>query len=194
MRGRDLTGLMIISLVLVAVGCGPADGSTGVSGQVPAASLEASAAPLATTSPVAPPTTSPAPSIRASLDELPTRIVVKGLDIDLPVVAGNLDLPGNPPDYPLCDVAQYLTTYRYPARPGTTTWIYGHAREGMFLRLLEASEVDQGASLIGQSAIVYTDAGRRFEYRITDVHRHATDRSSARDVPAGQWPTRAADQ
>jgi hypothetical protein len=180
--------------VLVAVGCGPAGGSTGAAGQTAPASLEASAAPLAeasaaplaTVSPDAPPAASPAPSVRASLDELPTRIIVKALDIDLPVVSGDLDLPGNPPDYPLCDVAQYLTTYPYPARPGTTTWIYGHARKGMFLPLLEASQVDQGASLIGQTVLLETDAGRRFEYLITDVHRHATDRSSARDVPAGE--------
>ncbi len=120
----------------------------------------------------------------ATLDELPTRIVVKGLDIDLPVVSGDLDVPGNPPDYPLCDVAQYLTTYPYPGRPGTTTWIYGHAREDMFLPLLEASKTKRGASLIDQTVEVYTDGDRRFTYRITDVLPHATDRSSARDVPA----------
>lgn len=106
------------------------------------------------------------------------------LDIDLPIVSGDLTLPDSPPDYPLCDVAQYLTTYRYPGRPGTTTWIYAHARAGMFLPLLEASEVKDGASLIGLVAHLYTDAGLRYTYRIATVERRATDRSSAAGVPA----------
>ena len=117
-------------------------------------------------------------------DDLPTRLVVEALAIDLPIVSGDLSVAGNPADYPLCDVAQYLTTYRYPARRGTTTWIYGHARPGMLLPLLEASEADDGASLIGQRADLYSDGARRYTYRITDVIRHATDRSSARNVPA----------
>lgn len=188
MPRRSVVCLMIMGIVIVTAACGPAGGPSGASGQASPTSLEASAlppaSPRASTSPDALSSPSTTPAAEAPSNELPKRIVVKGLDIDLPVVSGDLDVPGNPPDYPLCDVAQYLTTYPYPARPGTTTWIYGHAREGMFLRLLEASEVEGGASLIGRSALVYTDAGRRFEYRITDVQRHATDRSSARDVPA----------
>lgn len=188
MPRRSVPGLMLMSLVIVAAGCGPAGEPSGLSVQASPTSLEASAvtsaSPKASTSADVPPSPTMTPAAEASSDELPTRVVMTGLDIDLPVVSGDLKVAGNPPDYPLCDVAQYLTTYPYPGRPGTTTWIYGHAREGMFLRLLEASEVRDGASLIGQSALVYTDAGRRFGYRITEVQRHATDRSSARDVPA----------
>ena len=112
------------------------------------------------------------------LDELPTRIVVPDLGIDLAVVSGDLSVAGNPRDYPLCDVAQYLTTYRYPGRPGTTTWIYGHARTGMFLPLLEASRSRDGRALRGSLVHLYTDGERRYTYRITKVVRHATDRSS----------------
>lgn len=180
--------LTIMSLVIVAAGCGQPGGSSDASIPVTAPSAQGS---TPTASPAGPgptaaslmPSSSSGPA-DAARDELPTRIVIKGLDIDLPVVSGDLDVPGNPPDYPLCDVAQYLTTYPYPGRPGTTTWIYGHAREGMFLPLLEASKAHHGASLIGQMAEVYTDGGRRFEYRITEVLPHSTDRSSARDVPA----------
>ena len=183
-----LTHLTIVTIAIVEVACGPSAGTTGVSGQATPTSVHASASPAGSPSGSASRATAPSPSnasaAEASLDELPTRIVVKRLDIDLPVVSGDLDILGNPPDYPLCDVAQYLTTYKYPARPGTTTWIYGHARDGMFLPLLEASEHQDGASLIGATAFVYTDAGRRFNYRIAGVQRHATDRSSARDVPA----------
>lgn len=124
-----------------------------------------------------------APSTAPLSDELPSRLVVPDLGIDLPIVSGDLAADGNPPDYPLCDVAQYLTIFRYPGRPGTTTWIYGHARPGMLLPLLDASTVRDGAALIGQTAIVYSDVGHRFTYRITDVLRHAIDRGAARDVP-----------
>lgn len=173
--------LTIMSLAIVAAGCGQPGGSSDASSPVSAPSLQ----PAGSAPPAGSPMPSRAPAAAdAALDELPTRIVVKGLEIDLPVVSGDLEVPGNPPDYPLCDVAQYLTTYPYPGRPGTTTWIYGHARDGMFLPLLEASETRQGASLIGQTAEVYTDGDRRFRYRITEVLPHSTDRSSARDVPA----------
>jgi hypothetical protein len=116
--------------------------------------------------------------------DLPTRIVVKALGIDLPIVSGDLSVAGNPPDYPLCDVAQYLTTYRFPGRPGTTTWIYGHARPGMFLPLLDASRMGNGAALIGLRADLYSNAARRYTYRIVKVLRHTIDRSSAAGVPA----------
>ena len=113
-------------------------------------------------------------------------MVIAALDIDLPVVSGDLKVPGNPVDYPLCDVAQYLTTYRYPGRPGTTTWIYAHAREGMFLPLLEASGRDDGASLVGLDVEVYSTESKRYTYRISEVHRHALDRSIAAGVPQDQ--------
>ena len=138
----------------------------------PVASPDAIATPEAT----APPTPTAAPT------DVPSRVVVPDLGIDLPIVSGDTTLPGNPPDYPLCDVAQYLTTYRYPGRLGTTTWIYGHARAGMLLTLLEASERDDGAGLIGRRVDVFSTAPRRYSYEITTVLRHATDRSAAGDV------------
>lgn len=118
--------------------------------------------------------------------DVPSRVVVPGLRIDLPVISGDVTLPGNPPDYPLCDVAQYLTSFPYPGRLGTTTWIYGHAREGMFLALLEASERDDGAELVGQTVNVYSTANVRYRYRISEVLRHARDRSTAVGVPADE--------
>ena len=176
-----------ITLALIVAGCGAVDRSATAPAPATAGSA---AAPSATPTPSDPPTPlgSPAASSPTATPdpiryELPTRVAVPELDIDLPVVSGDLVAAGNPPDYPLCDVAQYLTTYRYPGRPGTTTWIYGHAREGMLLALLEASEVKDGASLIGASVQVWTDGNRRHTYRITEVNRHATDRSSARGVP-----------
>ena len=132
---------------------------------------------------IAIPSLSPAPS-RTRTPEIPTRIEVAKLGIDLPIVSGDLNLPGNPPDYPLCGVAQYLTIYRDPSRLGTTTWIYGHARPGMLLPLLEASNLKNGAELVGMLVNLYSDAAQRYTYRITTVLRHATDRTAATDVPA----------
>jgi hypothetical protein len=177
-----MKSLAILGLVvLLTSGCAAMDGdrpSTKPSSMEPEASTDP-------TPGVGTPHLQPAASASLSVDrsmDVPSRVEVAHLEIDLPVVSGDLSLPGNPPDYPLCDVAQYLTTYRYPGRPGTTTWLYAHAREGMFVTLLEASERDDGRELIGVEVIVYTTGLRRFTYRITSVHRHATDRSVARDV------------
>lgn len=184
MSRPPLLAIAALSLSTIVVACASTGGSPAPSAPVPAAS-HSPAVPTASSAPsISQDMASPSVAADASLDELPTRIVLPDLDIDLPVVSGDLRIPGNPVDYPLCDVAQYLTTYPYPGRVGTTTWIYGHARDGMFLPLLRASETSDGAALIGQRADVYTEGGRRFSYRITEVLRHATDRSSASGVPA----------
>jgi hypothetical protein len=111
-----------------------------------------------------------------------SRVVVEQLGIDLPVVSSDLQPP--PANYPLCDVAQYLTTYRNPGQAGST-YVYAHARDGMFGALFTASTMDDGASLIGLEAQVYRDDGQRFTYRITEVMRHATDYSLADSVAPG---------
>ena len=112
-----------------------------------------------------------------------SRVVIADYDIDLPVVSSDLQPP--PANYPLCDVAQYLTTYRNPGQRGST-YVYAHARDGMFGALYSASTRRDGAELIGKRAHVYRDDGRRFEYRIVKVQRHATDYRLADDVPAGE--------
>lgn len=148
---------------------------------MPTASTERAATPAA--SPLAAGSAQATSGVSPAPSDLPSRVVLGRLRIDLPVISGAATLPGNPPDYPLCDVAQYLTTFRFPGRLGTTTWIYGHARPGMFLPLLEASERNAGAELLGQVVEVYSTANRRYTYRISEVLRHATDRSAAVRVP-----------
>ena len=179
-RRRTVLAWGLAALVVAGCGGSGADRTDRPTSSGPSQSRSVSAAPTSTPS-VRPSTLEPS---SASLsDELPTRLVVADLAIDLPIVSGDVIVPGNPPDYPLCNVAQYLTIFRFPGRPGTTTWIYGHARPGMLLPLLEASTVDDGAALIGKRVEVYSDARSRFTYRITEVLRHATDRGAARDVP-----------
>ena len=151
-----------------------------------------SASPSA--SPSARPTSRPTPEASASASESPTpvptpnalgtRVVVPALGIDLPIVAGDLQVPGNEGNYPLCDVAQYLTDPVF-VRPGQagTTYLYGHAREGMFLPLLEQSEIDDGAAMIGALVQVYTEDAQVYLYEIVEVKRHATDFELARVGP-----------
>ena len=81
-------------------------------------------------------------------------------------------------------MAVFHTAFAQPGEPGTT-YIYGHAREGMFLPLLTGAERQNGASLIGSLVVVYTDDDRRYVYSITLVKRHATDFSIAEDTAPG---------
>ena len=141
-----------------SVAAGPSAGPTG--GQ-------ASAEPR---SPA--PTRTPKPS-RVPQSVLSTRVTVPSLRIDLPVIAGDAVVAGNQGGYPLCDVAQYLVPYRHPNRDGIT-YIYAHARAGMFLPLLEASERRNGAELIGGLVQVYTNEPRVYLFEIFRVRRHAT--------------------
>ncbi len=108
-----------------------------------------------------------------------SRVVVADLGIDLPIISGDLQPP---PSYPYCDVAAYVTRFVQPYEPGLT-YISAHAQKGMFLPLLRASEVDDGASLIGQTIQVYVSDGRLFGYTVTQVVRHAIDYSVLETIP-----------
>ena len=129
------------------------------------------------------PSSGPAPTPVQAGNAVPTRIVIPSLDIDLPVVAGDLDVPGNEGHYPLCDVAMYMVGFANPGQPGTT-YIYGHAQAGMFAPLLRASKYNDGASMIGALVQVYTNDSKLHLYEIKLVKRHATDLSIT-NIPAG---------
>jgi len=129
------------------------------------------------------PTNGPTPNPVPAGNAAPTRVVIPSLDIDLPVVPSDLEVRGNEGNYPLCDVAMYMVDFANPGRPGTT-YIYGHAQEGMFAPLLHASKYNDGASMIGALVEVYTDDNKLHLYEIKLVKRHATDLSITR-IPAG---------
>jgi hypothetical protein len=112
-------------------------------------------------------------SVRCGTYRFPvaTRVVVGGLGIDLPVIRGpRSGLP--------CNVAMYGRELAQPGEYGVTL-LYAHARSGMFLPLLRASRVDNGASLIGRTVRVYTSSSRYYTYRITDVRRRQTSIQAA---------------
>ncbi len=93
-----------------------------------------------------------------------TRVVIPRYDIDLAVVKG-------PNGYPYCNVAMYMRSLYQPTEPGVT-FIYAHARTGMFLPLLNASKKNDGAAMIGKTVYVYTSKSMRYTYTITKVRRH----------------------
>jgi len=100
-----------------------------------------------------------------------TRIAMPGLKIDLPVVRG-------PSGYPYCNVAMYYPTLSQP-REGGVSFLYAHARVGMFLPLLERSKINNGASLLGATIHVWTSNDLVSTYRIVKVRRHVTTLAGA---------------
>ena len=95
-----------------------------------------------------------------------TRVSISGLGIDLPVIRG-------PSGYPPCRVAMYLASVAQPREPGIT-YIFAHARTGMFLPLLTSWRNNRGASLIGRTVKVWTSDNRVSYYRIYLVRTSMT--------------------
>jgi hypothetical protein len=94
-----------------------------------------------------------------------TRIQIAKFGIDLPIV-------GQPPRlFPYCNVAMYAAPLSQPGEAGPT-FIYAHARVGMFLPLLTASQVTNGASMLGMVVRIWTSDSRLYTYRIDQVLRH----------------------
>lgn len=115
---------------------------------------------------------SAAPSPSPLSDRVATRIVIPALAIDLPVMLQTNGL------FPLCDVALYEPQLGQPGQ-GRATYIYAHARVGMFLPLLTASLVDNGQSLLGDIVEIYTSDSNLFKYRLVEVDRHVLDMNDA---------------
>ena len=168
---------LLVAAILVAValtflpdlvpGAGPTPVPTprDISGGSP--SLTASPAP-----PTPGPTATPFPEGTA------TRVVVPALKIDLPIIEGN-------EPFPPCDVALYLPSFQQPGQPGTT-YLYAHARKGMFLPLLEQSKVNNGKKMLGYTVLVYTSENKVYRYEISLVKRNVerTDWSIT-EIPEG---------
>ncbi|MCI0584445.1 MAG: sortase [Chloroflexi bacterium] len=132
--------------------------------------LPPTAEPSTTPRPTAGATDTPAPTFPA--DRVATRVVVAALGIDLPIVRQP------DPEYPACNVAMYHEALGQPGE-GRATYLYAHARTGMFLPILEASKVNNGASMLGMIVEVYTSDDQLFLYEITEVRRHQLDLDDA---------------
>jgi Sortase domain len=119
-----------------------------------------------------PPLGSALPSVHPSAppDRVATRVRIAALDIDLPVVKP----PADSNDYPLCDVAMWFGDMDRPG-DGRATYLYAHAREGMFLPLLRTP----GSKQRGLVVEVWTSDDMRFLYEITQVRRDQRDLNDA---------------
>ena len=109
-------------------------------------------------------------------DRVATRVVVRRLGIDLPVMLQSSNSEYG--EYPLCDVAMYLPLLGQPGQ-GRATYLYAHAQPGMFLPLLTESERNNGERMIGMTVEVYTSDDWRYLYTIKEVRRHTRDLGDA---------------
>ena len=107
-------------------------------------------------------------------DRVTTRVRIPALRVDLPVVKP----PGGTNTYPLCDVAMYIQQLGQPGE-GRATYLYAHARDGMFLPILTASKIRDGKKMLGMVVEVYTSDDQRFLYEIVEVRRHQLDLNDA---------------
>jgi hypothetical protein len=130
--------------------------------------------PTIDTTIVLPPASSPSAEPTFPPGRIATRIVIRRLDIDLPIVL-QTDYDSS---YPLCNVAMYIPSLYQPGQ-GKATYLYAHAREGMFLPLLTASQHNDGAKLLGVTVEVYTSDSWLYLYTITEVRRHTRSLQSA---------------
>jgi hypothetical protein len=106
-----------------------------------------------------------------AVSRVATRVVIPALGIDLPIVKP----PGSTSNggYPYCNVAMYLDLpqFRQPGEGGVS-YIFAHARTGMFLPLLDQSKIDNGQKMIGMLVQVYTSDDQLFLYAVSEVRRH----------------------
>lgn len=169
--------LTAVGVTLLAVGLlsytTPVDAGPAASSDPTPGIGQTSPAPLITLPPIgsAPPATA-RPTFPA--DRVATRVRIAALRIDIPVVKP----PGGANSYPLCDVAMYIKELGQPGQE-IATYLYAHARDGMFLPILTSSKIQNGKKMLGMVVEVYTSDDQRFLYEIVEVRRHQLDLDDA---------------
>ncbi len=128
----------------------------------PSASASASVEPSAS----AEPSPSAGPTAKPTGRALATRVVIPALRIDLPVVRG-------PAGYPYCDVAMYYKEMGQPGE-GRATYIFAHARDGMFGPIYELAMKQHNAKkMLGMIVQVYASDNKLYLYEIREYRLHA---------------------
>ncbi len=134
-------------------------------------------AALASPTALAPSTVPGSPSPVIDPNHVATRVRVPGLRIDLAVIAP----PKSTRAYPKCGVAMYLAELHQPGEGGAT-YLYAHARAGMFLPIYERAiqRLHGGPrSMLGLSVEVFTSDDLRYVYAIDEVRVHQTSLGDA---------------
>jgi hypothetical protein len=123
----------------------------------------------------------PSPTTKPDPNRVATRVVIRTLDIDLPVIAQP------DPAYPSCNVAMYL---QQPGlgQPGSgrSIYLYAHARTGMFYPLYERVTLGRhggSSSLLGMLVDVYTSDDQIYEYAISQIRPRVKADSHFLDGP-----------
>lgn len=109
------------------------------------------------------------------VDRVATRVVVPALRIDLPVIkpAGGADT------YPQCNVAMYIQQLHQPGQGGAT-YLYAHARDGMFGPIYELAMVKKKPNTMkGMLVEVYTIDDLLFSYQVVEVRLHQLNLNDA---------------
>ncbi len=116
---------------------------------------------------------SASPSPTSATDRaVATRVVIPALKIDLAVVPG-------PSGYPLCNVAMYIAELGQPGE-GRATYLYAHARDGMFGPIYELATVHHNAKkMLGMIVQVYTSDDKLYLYEITQYRLHQLNLDAA---------------
>jgi hypothetical protein len=160
----------------VAIGPDPSAEPTVVSAEPTVVSAEPGGS-IALPSLPPPRSASPIPSVAppsADPNRVATRVVVEALGIDLPVIRPK----GNSSTYPQCDVAMYLQAPLRQPGQGGATYLYAHARDGMFGPIYERAILKRSGgprSMIGMVVQVYTSDDLLHEYVVTEVRLHQLD-------------------
>ena len=111
---------------------------------------------------------------------MPTQGVLSAR-ILLPIVRG-------PSGYPYCNVAMYMGALNQPAEPAPgATFIFAHARTGMFLPLLKEWQQNKGIDMIGKLVYVWTSNSRLHTYRITAVKQTNDVQAAVGEVADRLW-------
>ncbi len=132
-------------------------------------------------SPSAGPTASPQPTATPFKGRaVATRIVIADLRIDLPIVK-------SPPAgaYPYCNVAMYFGKPLGQPGESRATYIFAHARTGMFGPIYELTMVRRTPNkMVGMLVQVYTSDSKLHTYRIVRVlpHQLTLNRAVGREV------------
>ena len=117
------------------------------------------------------PSQSAGPSASPGAPAVATRVVVPALNIDLPVVA-------QPAGYPLCNVAMYIQQAGQPGE-GRATYLYAHARDGMFGPIYELAHAGRQRKMLGMIVQVYTSDDKLYLYEVKEVRVHQTSLDAA---------------
>ena len=141
------------------------------------ATSPAESLPLPTLPPIASgPLPSASPSAGPS-DRVATRVVIDALGIDLPVIRPK----GSSSTYPQCNVAMYIQELYQPGS-GRATYIYAHARDGMFGPIYERAILKRHggpSSMLEMPVEVYTSDDLLFLYQVSAVRLHQLTLDSA---------------